>query len=109
MFTFSFINFTLIFFRANTISDAFYIVRQLFFNFSFSRFEIVGLSQFEFTIAVLAIFIMELIQWLQKSENIWQRITETPCWFRWPVYYAMIFSIVIFGQFNRTAFIYFQF
>jgi D-alanyl-lipoteichoic acid acyltransferase DltB (MBOAT superfamily) len=107
--TFSFVNFTLIFFRANTISDAFYIVRQLFFNFSFSRFEIVGLNRFELTIAVFSILIMELVQWMQKRENIWQRITGSPRRFRWPAYYALIFSIILLGEFNQTAFIYFQF
>jgi len=107
--TFFYLCFTIIFFRARNISDAFYIVKNLFVNITFSEQILVGLNTYEFSIAVIAILVMEGVQFLQKQNTLAKFIYTSPRLVRWTLYYALIFSIILLGEFNQTVFIYFQF
>lgn len=127
--TFAFINFTYIFFRANTISDAFYIVSHLFTgvgNF-FTHLttytislNIVGIKETIQSIfynqspwsvfsAVVLIGFLEAIHFIQRYGSIRQMLSKKPTWFRWCVYYAFAIGLLVFGKFNAQEFIYFQF
>lgn len=113
---FALVCFAWIFFRANSISDAFYIVSHLFtgwedvFNFSRLRMPLdFGLSINELYIAVSSIGFLELVHFFQKRVSIRNAISEMPIYLRWTAYYALIFSIIIFGKFGSQQFIYFQF
>lgn len=122
--TFSLISFAWIFFRANSIEDALYIVAHLFdgvqsfiFNLIIHPFAAVleyhslfllGQSQREFFIAVLAILFLELVHLFQRRDNIRSIISKTPLLFRWALYIGIVLVILNFGRVNRP-FIYFQF
>jgi len=106
--TFSIWCFTLIFFRSKTIGDAFYIIRHLFDNFSLS-IQIREYRHFGFAVTIILLIIFELIQFLRRRFNLKEIIYSMPIFIRWTVYYAMVFSIIIFGFFKKIAFVYFQF
>ncbi|RJR31328.1 MBOAT family protein [Candidatus Parcubacteria bacterium] len=113
IFTFSLVTFSWIFFRANSITDAFYIVTHLLpIDFSFLNINSkVFLNQpiAEFYIAVLAIIFMETVHLLQRHREMRHMFTKEPLWVK-PVFYgALALLILLFGQFQLNQFIYFQF
>ncbi len=63
----------------------------------------------ELAIAVLAIIAMETIHLLQNGDRIRVRLARQPLWVRWSLYYGVLMVIILFGVFNKTQFIYFQF
>jgi len=107
--TFHMVTLSWIFFRANSISDAILIVGKIFdSNISFLTGFVVQ-NSYELKIAILAIVFMELIHLVQGSRSAKRFLSGQPVWFRWPVYYILGLSILMFGEFNLTEFIYFQF
>ena len=107
--TFHLVVFAWIFFRANTISDALYIVRRLLVDADFSTFELVGLNSYEWIVTIMAILFMELVHSLQEYSAIRQTFSKTPVWLRLGMYYALIMLVIIWGKFDHREFIYFQF
>ncbi len=124
---FSLITFAWIFFRANSINDAAYIITHLFSgiggflkNIIVNRASLLSEKMIlnpilldqpvsEFLIAVLFICFMEFIHILQKQGDIRHMFSEKPRWFRWALFYIMICGILFFGEFNQSNFIYSQF
>ena len=121
-FTFAIVAFAWIFFRARTTGDAFHIVLHLFSsipqqiqaaitNVDSARDKLVylGAGKPVFLLAVLGILAMEAVHVLQRHGRMRHMLAEKPAWIRWPVYYGLVLSILFFGVFNKTSFIYFQF
>jgi len=116
--TFILVDFSWIFFRANSLTDAWYIIDNLFSGInnqvssigmlsnSLSGF---GFSKYELVIAVGVILIMEAIHLIQRHGSIRHMMRDKPIWFRWSLYYALIFMILILGVYGKSEFIYFQF
>lgn len=106
-----------IFFRAANLSDAMYIVTHLFhktsYSFSPEGFRLLmlnlGVSRFEFMMGVLLIIGLLGIEYLQLHllNNKW--FSSKPAWVRYSVYFLLIMTIITFGVFNQSQFIYFQF
>lgn len=105
-----------VFFRANNVSDAFYIISHLFadkaniFNISSikSIFHL-GLSVYGIFIAIGSILFMMLIHYIERKEGVWQILRTKPVYIRWSLYYLFVFIIIVFGVFEKNQFIYFQF
>lgn len=99
-----------IFFRANNISDAIYIISNLFnkWDFTFPGLGIIegvgGLS-----IGILSIIFMEFIHIIQEHKKMKYFLNDKPRYFRWVIYIIILLSILIFGVFEKQPFIYFQF
>jgi D-alanyl-lipoteichoic acid acyltransferase DltB (MBOAT superfamily) len=116
-FTFLLFCFTLIIFRAKSLSDALYAITHLGtglssragIKMSFERLYSLGLDRYGLLIAVLSIAIMELIYGIEKQSQMRQMFSEKPVWVRWPLYYLLILFLIFFGEYNDHAFIYFQF
>ncbi len=114
--TFCLVCFSWIFFRANSVFDAFYIISHLFSGWnnilSSAGLETIlslGLDSYEFVIAVLSIIFMESVHLIQRHYSVRKMLSNKPIYLRWSIYYAMIFGIILFGKFNEQQFIYFQF
>ena len=109
--TFHLVTFAWIFFRANSISDALYIVTHLFAwnGLNYRQFSSYQFFQYELSIVALAIALMEMIHLFQQWGSVRQLISQRPIWVRWAIYYTLIFLILIFGEFGTKEFIYFQF
>ena len=115
--TFSLICFAWIFFRARNVSEAWYVVTHLFQGlgslFSLSGFQNnlrgLGFGRYDFMIAFSAIVFMEIVHLIQRHGGIRHMLSTRPSWIRWIAYYAIVVGIILFGVFNKSQFIYFQF
>jgi D-alanyl-lipoteichoic acid acyltransferase DltB (MBOAT superfamily) len=114
--TFFLVSFAWIFFRANSISDALYIVAHLFTGwgtlFRFDLFESIPLwkpLRFELMVGIASIAVLTFVHLLQGRGNVIQIVSQKPIWIRWSVYYSILLSILLFGHFGSKEFIYFQF
>ncbi|MCX2741152.1 MBOAT family O-acyltransferase [Pontibacter anaerobius] len=110
--------FSWIFFRANSINDAFYIVGQSasvvtnpaqVFGLDWSHDIFMEQGFKVFAVSVVAIAIMETVHLIQRNGSVSQLIMQRPAWVRWGIYYAAIVAVLLFGQFGHQEFIYFQF
>jgi D-alanyl-lipoteichoic acid acyltransferase DltB (MBOAT superfamily) len=116
--TFALATFAWIFFRANSVSNAFYIIKHsitgLYENLSNFYHHLplnlkLGLSKKELLIGVSAIILMEFIHIMQNKYKIRDWIRSKPFYLRWSIYYMVVLMILIFGVYENRQFIYFQF
>jgi len=113
--TFLMISFAWIFFRANSLRDAFYIIQHLFtgwgnlFQIGFHAIPFIESLRFELIVGVLSVLLLIAIEGLKGDRTFSEMIALKPIWVRWPVYYSLIISILLFGEFGGKQFIYFQF
>ena len=107
-----------IFFRANDIEDAVYIVNNLFissndiFNLNEIRIQFRGIGVFQEDIVkcILLILILIIYSLFERSGNVWNKLENQPKWLRWMVYYILVFGILFVAPHsNVNNFIYFQF
>lgn len=113
--TFALVNLGWVFFRANTMSDALLILRNIF---SLSHYRLSDLlaflptakvSVFEFSTMLGAIGVLELVQLYQRNASIRAMVFSKPGMLRWSLYLLLIFTIILFSNVNQYRFIYFQF
>ncbi len=119
--TFSMTCFAWIFFRANTVGDAFYVASHLFdglselphqmLNLPFIKLNIMlGRDKWDFIIALLAIAFLLFTHYLQRGRSGRTLLNGQTRLIRWAFYFAMVFALLFFGAFNESQqFIYFQF
>jgi len=116
--TFTLVSFAWIFFRAQDVNTALYIVKRIFTGIpglllniikNQSVFEYLGMSYINLFISFVLIFLLELIHYVQTKHNISKLLSNLPIYIRWSIYYIFIVSIMIFGVFENRQFIYFQF
>ena len=107
-FTFFLVCFAWIFFRADSISDAMLLIQKSFsLQFSHTGIYVLGGAEVNFLFAL--IIFLELMQWKLKGNDFYTLLQSRPRWMRIAVYHLLIISILIFGNFTNTQFIYFQF
>lgn len=111
------VNFAWIFFRANSLNDALFIIGGIFKNWDNtltlhslkSSLKQLGISRFDFLISVVSIVILEAFHMIQRHRSIRSMLKVKPIWFRWLIYYSLTIYILLFGVFDTNQFIYFQF
>jgi hypothetical protein len=104
--TFSLISFAWIFFRANTLQDAVYIVTHLFDGFAVKA----AMVKLDFPKEMYwSILFIELIYFTHRNTGTRNLFGTKPTLFRWSLYYVMIMGILLFGSYTEQKFIYFQF
>ena len=126
--TFCLVSFAWIFFRANNLSDAIYVVKNILtwipksfsalisFNFNYFIDLIksvlnLGLSSLGVFLSIFSIFILICAQLIQRKNGVIKLISKKPLFVRWALYYSLIISIIVFGFYHagNQQFIYFQF
>ena len=118
--TFSLVTFAWIFFRANSVSDAFGIVERIFTRptpwllFNGGIYNL-GLDRIEMNIlivSVVVLFVISLVKYIY-NQTIDVFLMRQNLWFEWLVVISLIVSIFVFGKygpsFDAQQFIYFQF
>jgi alginate O-acetyltransferase complex protein AlgI len=108
--TFHLVLLSWIFFRADTISDAFYIIRNIFTGLEFKGGY--GLNfggSYEIMITTIALLVLLLVDFLREKGLPVNFLGSKPVVIRWALYYVLLLSILMFGEFGTTEFIYFQF
>lgn len=113
--------FAWIFFRANTLHDAWHIIANLFtgiYSFIFNLTDInatknvlgkFAISPLEFIRIWIFIFFLTIIYLYKGSKSVRQALTNKPTFVRWGFYYLLILAIMFFGNLGEQPFIYFQF
>ncbi len=109
-----------VFFRANSVGDAFYILSKIYadfanlFNKAYLQFVVLPditktIDPWTLSMLTLSIVIMEFVQWRERKVGANQLLRGWPYWARWILYYCVIDWILFFGYFGNRAFIYYQF
>lgn len=100
--------FASVFFRAESLQNAWAMIENIF-AMNFSRLGIFFFGKKELLFALTAILFMECVHLIQTHRKLDSYLYNKPIYVRWSVYYAMVFCILILGQFTQKEFIYFQF
>ncbi|MCB0121245.1 MAG: MBOAT family protein [Caldilineaceae bacterium] len=101
-----------VFFRAGTVTDAFYILGKIATDswqpttaLLARTFHVGTLTA---TVLAVSILLVEVTEYLQRKGHLQPRFC--PLWMRWATYYVLVLFIVLFGELNAQGqFIYFQF
>jgi D-alanyl-lipoteichoic acid acyltransferase DltB (MBOAT superfamily) len=104
-------------FRAESLSDAYYIVTHSLtglgsaagIQLSFKSLYSLIFNKYELIIALVSIGFMEFIQKIEKQKDMRHLLSEKPIWIRVPIYHFLLLFLIFFGEYNDQAFIYFQF
>ena len=110
--TFHVVLLTWVFFRANSMHDAWTLLDHLFVA-DWWRHSLRPLGNpYEFVVAGVAVAALELahvIEARREKEQPFFVWLPRPAWRRWGLSYALILAILLFGEFRNQEFIYFQF
>lgn len=116
IFTFILVDFAWIFFRANSLKDAIYIIKNIFIIdlnvFSDKSLHNLGLDEKDLYLSILLIIFLIIVQLYQKRMSIIDWILSKNIFLRWSIYFIAIYSIFTFGYYaqgDSSQFIYFQF
>ena len=114
--TFSLVSLAWIFFRAHSNSDAIHILSRLFtgwqdiFQADFLiKNSVWGSLKFQWITGLASVGVLMLVEGGARHGSIVEMISARPIWIRWPAYYFILLSILLFGRFETKQFIYFQF
>jgi alginate O-acetyltransferase complex protein AlgI len=105
--TFNVVCFAWIFFRAGTTASAVAVVKRIFLPTG--PLKIQPFNTHAIPLMIVLIVILEIVQLAQRGRSIASLFAKTPLWLRWPVYYALVVTILWIGVLGQRSFIYFQF
>lgn len=101
---------SLVFFKAQSISDAFYFLRNISFQSHVSWKEInIGMSDHICIVTGATLLLILLYDFFMSRGDLHLRFEKQPALFRWTVYYLIIFAVFAYGKFGTEDFIYLQF
>ncbi len=117
LFTFILVDFSWIFFRANSFSEAKLLIKNMFyFNpwiFTSGSIYKLGLDQKDFKMSILGILIVFIIDSIARNKDVRVELSNQNIVFRWAIYLSAIFFVLILGiygaGYDANQFIYFQF
>ncbi len=113
--TFTLVCLSWIFFRADTLGDAFFIIFRIGQGitsplvFDLKQPGYIGLPLTEFIFSLGLILLLMAVQVLQGRGPVQDLFCRQPAWVRWPVYMALALIIMNLGISEEIPFIYFQF
>jgi alginate O-acetyltransferase complex protein AlgI len=116
-FTFCLVTFAWIFFRANSIEEALYIIRHLFtdigkitnMQYLVNSISGMALTKFQLIVCFIGIITVEGVHLLQRKGNIIDWLSEKPAITRWAVYSILVTATFWLAFSENKQFIYFQF
>lgn len=112
--TFVLTDFAWLFFRADNMTHAVALLRQMFSNIWLYQPGSFGLEPSGFTILIAALFVLFAVDFLHEKEiDIFKWLKTQEIWFRYAVYLVLIWSVILLGiygtAYTSSQFIYFQF
>lgn len=101
---------SLVFFRAQSVADAFYFLRNISFQTRASWKEInIGMSDHICIVAGSALLLILLYDFFMSKSDLHLRFEKQPAIVRWTVYYLIVFAVFAYGKLGTENFIYLQF
>lgn len=116
--TFTLVSFTWIFFRADNLHAALFIIQKIFAGLPGIAVQAlhhkadianIGVDRASLAFCFLAIIFLQLIHWLQSRYDLFSLFRTSPGYIRWPAYGLLVLGILSLGIFDHSQFIYFQF
>ncbi len=114
--TFALCSFSWIFFRANSMADALYIIRHTITGgrapLSYVRDALSAVLPGKLLTAVIlfSLLLLFLFDWADERQDAIRTVSSWPAWVRWPVYLTFLLLLLLFIPKESAApFIYFQF
>ena len=113
--TFILVVFAWIFFRANNLDDAIYVIKNMLTDVNeYSnigmQFRGIGIYFNDLLKCVILIFFLIGYSLYERSDDVWQKLQSKPIWVRWSLYYLMLYGILFLAPHSTiNNFIYFQF
>ncbi|MEG2928101.1 MAG: MBOAT family O-acyltransferase [Oscillospiraceae bacterium] len=116
--TFLLVDFSWIFFRANTVADAQYVITNLFKgllttlqNPVFLNTQLIQIGFFSKNgdAMILCIIFMLLCELYERNSQLVDKVQHLHPIFRWIFYYGIILLILFYGNFGKSPFVYFDF
>jgi D-alanyl-lipoteichoic acid acyltransferase DltB (MBOAT superfamily) len=108
--TFHLILVTWVFFRAATLADAATILARLASSLGrLPALVIARVTAGEVVLSLLLIAVLLVVELLDETRPVWERLGAQPVYLRWAAYYAMLLSLVVLGAWNLQQFVYMQF
>jgi len=98
-----------ILFRAQNMNDAWYILTHLGANWDFGEIRTPHFLLRQLPIAIGGILFIELLNIVQSRVSVTKVVSRAPFVVRWALYMGFLFSVILFGVYQETQFIYFQF
>jgi hypothetical protein len=107
-----------IFFRANSVADAFYIMKASVSGLREQLYNLLhrlplnlnlGVTRTQLLICIGAIVLMEFIHIMQSKYRMQEWLKTKPIYVRWSIYYTFFFLILFMGVWENRQFIYAQF
>jgi len=114
--TFVLVSLAWIFFRADSLSDAAYIVSHLHTGWEkildpdeMRTIFLMGKPGINIIIVVTSLLFLWFVHLMEKHDNMRYLFGTKPLWFRWSVYYIMFTAVLLLSAPDTQKFIYFQF
>jgi D-alanyl-lipoteichoic acid acyltransferase DltB (MBOAT superfamily) len=107
---FQLVTFAWLFFRAKSFENAWTLLTsagQL--ELAPGVINVHSMGHYELGVGLVAIVVLLVVHVWQDGANTADFLAKRPLVARWSIYYAMVAAILLFGEFNLTEFIYFQF
>ena len=92
-----------LFFRANTLKDAFAMFSRIFtkFNLTNTNFLEIGLDVYDYVILLLSLLFLFVIGLMkEKGINVREKLNSKKTWIKWTILYLFILIIIIFGAYG---------
>lgn len=101
---------SLIFFRVQSLNDAWYFLRNISFEVHSSWKEMnIGIRDHNCIVAGSALLLVLIYEYYASKYNLMETLERQPAWLRWSVYYLLVFTLLMLGKFDTETFIYLQF
>lgn len=112
--TFSLVCLAWIFFRANSVADAFLLLHNLtpltnFTDFNAPWASAVSNPAQEMALSLGLVLLLMVVNWVQEQQRQVTIFWQQPLWFRWVAYLSLALAIMNLGLTDNAPFIYFQF
>jgi D-alanyl-lipoteichoic acid acyltransferase DltB (MBOAT superfamily) len=98
-----------IIFRSRSLGDAGYILGHCFRNWDLRSLATEHCMLRQVAIGCFAVLFLESVQMMNAKVRISELIKGIPLIPRWATYLTFVFTVIMFGVFRNTQFIYFQF
>ena len=113
--TFILVAFAWIFFRANNLDDAIYVIKNMFtdlneYNNLGRQFRGIGIYLNDLIKYFFLILFLIGYSIYERTDDVWKKLQLKPSWIRWSIYYIMLYGILFLAPHSTiNNFIYFQF
>lgn len=104
--TFVLVAFGNIFFRAGSFKAAITAIRIGFTSrpnlwiFTDGSFAKLGINEREVTLTAVGLFVLLIVSALQESGSVRDKIRRQNIYFRWLIWFALLFAVIIFGKYG---------